>query len=187
MSQNSSFSSLEINILKSKGLDDQNIAAMNTAGISSKADFMVIGDAQTLADVAKMPLETAKKVMEWASGKTTNDSGTDKNPTILVDNSDTIYCSYCKQKQPKDYKSGDLCVSCGKQVEPIATCYWCSTSGPGKFCRSCGAVFVPIGELELALYLKSEGIAKEEIAPKLLKMTAEEKATLWEKVRRPRR
>lgn len=187
MSKDSSFSTLEINILKSKGLDDQNIAALGDAGISCKADFMVIGDAQTLADVVKIPLETAKKVMDWASGKTVTDVGGGKTPTIVIDNPDAVYCSYCKQKQPKDYKSGDLCVSCGKQVEPLATCYWCSTSGPGKFCRSCGATFVPIGELELALYLKSEGIAKEEIAPKLLKMTAEEKATLWEKVRRPRR
>lgn len=186
MSDKTQFSKLEITILKSKGMSDTGIAQLHEAGITCKADFATIGDFQTLADITGIPLEIAQKIMDWALGRNMTPATTD-TPTIMVENPDAVYCAYCQKKQPKDYKSGDLCFSCGKQVEPIATCYWCAASGPGKFCRNCGATFVPVGELELALHLKSEGIAKDEIAPRLLKMSAAEKGILWEKVRRPLR
>lgn len=179
------FSELEVNILKSKGLSEEEIQKLVNAGVKSKSDFSTVGNAETLAHLINIAPEKAQSVMTWAMG--VSSSSSDSSPTIVVDNPDIVYCAYCKSKQPKDYKSGDLCFSCGKQVEPIATCYWCATSGPGKFCRNCGATFVPVGELELALQLKSEGISKDEIAKKLVTMNEEEKRMMWEKIRRPHR
>ena len=95
-----------------------------------------------------------------------------------------VYCVYCKTRQPKDYKAGDLCPSCGKQAEPVLSCYWCNASGPGKFCRQCGARFVPTGELPLALLLKREGVSKDEIVVKLENMSDADKDALWGRVRR---
>src|SRR6185295_11060450 len=105
---------------------------------------------------------------------------------VLVDSADVVYCVHCKTKQPKDYKSGDLCLACGKQAEPILSCFWCSSSGPGKFCRSCGAEFVPTGELDLAVLLRREGLPKEEIPRKLQSLSPAEKNDLWGRVRRSR-
>ena len=47
------------------------------------------------------------------------------NP-VIIDSADIVHCCYCSARQPKDYKSGDLCVACGKQAEPVLTCFWCS-------------------------------------------------------------
>jgi len=95
-----------------------------------------------------------------------------------------VYCTHCAAKQPKDYKSGDLCIACGRQAEPILACFWCSASGPGKFCRACGARFVPTAELDLALLLRQEGLPKDEIPNRLDGMNAAEKDQLWGRVRR---
>jgi hypothetical protein len=104
----------------------------------------------------------------------------------VVDTADVVYCVHCRAKQPKDYKSGDLCGSCGKQAEPILTCFWCAASGPGRFCRQCGAEYVPTGELDLALLLKRDGLPKGDIPAKLRSMSPAEKEALWGRVRRAR-
>ena len=104
----------------------------------------------------------------------------------MLDTSDAVYCVHCRTKQPKDYKSGDLCVSCGKQAEPILACYWCSASGPGKFCRQCGAEFVATAELDLAILLKREGLPKDEVPRRLKGLSAAEKDVLWGRIRKTR-
>lgn len=179
------FSALELNILKSKGLSDSDLDAVQGAGIHSKADFNTVGDAATLCGLLpSLNADTARKVMEWATGKASV-VATASAP-VLVDSADVVYCVHCRTKQPKDYSSGDLCFSCGKQAEPVLACFWCSSTGPGKFCRSCGAEFVPTGELDLAILLRREGLPKEEIPKKLRAMNPSEKDDLWGRVRRSR-
>lgn len=183
----SEFSTLERNILKAKGLNDGTIAALQAAGVASRGDFQTIGDADTLAQlVPDIDPDVAAKVMEWATGVAAVKRNDVNGGNVLVDSADVVYCVHCKTRQPKDYKSGDLCLACGKQAEPILSCFWCSASGPGKFCRSCGAEFVPTGELDLAILLRREGIPKEEISRRLKSMTPVEKDDLWGRVRRAR-
>src|SRR5690606_1128742 len=105
---------------------------------------------------------------------------------IIVESADIVNCIHCNARQPKDYKSGDLCLSCGNQAEPVLTCHWCYASGPGKFCRSCGAEFVSSAELDLAVLMKREGEAKNSIARQLKEMSSVEKEKLWARVRRAR-
>jgi hypothetical protein len=182
-----SFSLLETNILKAKGLADEQIAALNAAGIDSRAGFQTVGDTATLLElIPTLDGEVAQKVMEWAVGATAAAAKPAMGGNVVLDTSDVVYCVHCNAKQPKDYKSGDLCSSCGRQAEPILSCYWCSASGPGKFCRSCGAEFVLPAEYDLALLLKREGLPKDEIARKLKSMPAAEKDQLWGRIRRSR-
>jgi hypothetical protein len=68
----------------------------------------------------------------------------------------------------------------------VQSCYWCGQSGPGKFCRGCGAEFVPLAEFDLAVLLKREGVAKDEISKRLYGMPTSEKDILWGRVRRVR-
>lgn len=181
----SGFSPLERNILKSKGLTEGQLEKLIAAGVGSRDDFRTVGDASTLSELAGLSAEVSGKVMAWALGS----GGTVTPPgggTFVVESGDVVNCVHCKTKQPKDYKSGDLCISCGKQAEPSFACAWCGANGPGKFCRNCGAEFVPTGELELAICLKREGVAKDEIAPRLRAMSAAEKEALWGRVRRGR-
>jgi hypothetical protein len=180
------FSPLELNILKAKGLTDAQLQKMAEVGIGGLADFATVADAATLSELVGLPAELAQKVIAWASQARPSTVGpTTGNPTgLVVESADAIHCAHCKTRQPKDYKSGDLCIACGKQAEPILACFWCGTSGPGRFCRSCGAEFVPTGELELAIQLKRDGLPKNEIPPKLRAMSPEEKDLLWGLVRR---
>ena len=181
------FSALEKNILKSKGLSDAQLKKLTKAGINSREDFKTVGDAGTLAElVAGLSKDTAAAVMAWATGGAASSSGGGNSPSVTVDSPDAVYCIHCRTKQPKDYKSGDLCVSCGKQAEPILSCYWCSASGPGKFCRQCGAEFVATSELDLAIHLKREGLSKDDVPKKLKAMTAAEKDALWGRIRKSR-
>ena len=183
------FSALEKNILKSKGLTDAQLKKLAKAGINSREDFKTVGDAATLADlVAGITKEAAAAVMAWAgSGSApTSGGGGGGSASVVVDSPDAVYCIHCRTKQPKDYNSGDLCVSCGKQAEPILSCYWCSASGPGKFCRQCGAEFVATSELDLAVHLKREGLSKDEVPKKLISMSAADKDALWGRIRKSR-
>jgi hypothetical protein len=173
------FSALEKNILKTKGLSDAQISKLAKAGVKSKDDLKTVGDAGTLAGLVKgIGADAAAAVMAWA--------GLGGGGGVVVDSAEVVFCVHCRTKQPKDYKSGDLCVSCGKQAEPILSCYWCSAGGPGRFCRSCGAEFVPTAELELAIHLKREGQPKDAIPGKLKAMSPSEKDVLWGKIRRAR-
>jgi len=173
------FSPLEKNILQSKGITAAQLMQMQKCGIRSCEDFRKVGDAATLAGLVKVSRETAEKVMSWALGTTLP-----SRKNFVVESADAMYCLHCQTKQPKDYKSGDLCVSCGKQAEPVMACYWCGATGPGKYCRQCGAEFVPTGELELALLLKREGLPKNDIPEKLRGMSAGEKDVLWGRARK---
>ena len=186
----SEFSTLEKNILKAKGLSDAQVAALTEAGVASRGDLQTVGDASTLAElVPDMDPGIASKIMEWATGRSqASAAGPSTLPTgnVLLDTADVVYCVHCHAKQPKDYKSGDLCIACGKQAEPILSCFWCSASGPGLFCRSCGAEFVPTGELDLAVLLRHEGLPKDEITKRLRTMTPADKDVLWGRVRKSR-
>lgn len=185
-----SFTPLEVNILRAKGVSDAEMELLVKAGVASRADFQTVGDVGTLLTlVPEIKPEVAASVMQWATGVAPTVPQTGGGGTtgpVLVDSADVVYCLHCKTKQPKDYKSGDLCFSCGKQAEPILSCFWCSASGPGKFCRSCGAEFVPTGEFDLAILLRREGLPKDEIPKKLRTMDAAEKDDLWGRVRRLR-
>jgi hypothetical protein len=173
------FLPVEKNILMSKGVTEAQIRAMIDKGIRCRDDFKLVGDAGTLSGLLGWSLETSAAVMSWALGIAFPQGG-----NIVVDSGDVVHCVHCGTKQPKDYKSGDLCGSCGKQAEPIMACFWCGSTGPGKFCRQCGAEFVPTGELELAILLKREGLARDEIPQKLLGMSQDQKNVLWGRARR---
>src|SRR6185369_17852674 len=179
-----SFTPLEKNILKSKGLTDAQLKKLAKAGINTREDFKTVGDAATLADlVAGIHKDVAASVIAWATGGA---AAASSGGGVVVESADAVYCIHCRTKQPKDYNSGDLCVSCGKQAEPILSCYWCSSSGPGKFCRQCGAEFVATSELDLAVHLKREGLSKDEVPKKLKAMSAAEKDALWGRIRKSR-
>jgi hypothetical protein len=189
------FSVLEQNILKAKGLTDEQVAALPGLGIASKADFATVGDASTLlALIPSLTATVAGAVMEWAIGAPAAAAGAGGAGTagsaggqrVVLDTSDAVYCVHCQAKQPKDYSSGDLCVNCGKQAEPTESCYWCGSSGPGKFCRNCGATFVPTAELDLAILLRRDGLSKDDIPKRLASMSAPDKDALWGRVRHAR-
>jgi hypothetical protein len=171
------FSRLECNILISKGLSKSQISQMEKKDIRRKEDLKVVGDALTLEELCGIPSSTGERAIAWAL------AGPSSGGTLVVESGDSVSCVSCGKRQPKDYKSGDLCVFCGKQAEPVSGCYWCGASGPGKFCRSCGATFVHTGELELAILLKRDGLSKEEIPPRLSSLSAAEKEILWGRVR----
>ena len=179
------FTTLETRILRAKGLTDDQLTAMAGLEIASKADFATVGDAATLCQLLpSLDPTVAAEVIAWATGATTT-AATSGGP-IVVESSDVVYCVHCRTKQPKDYSSGDLCTTCGKQAEPILSCYWCTSSGPGTFCRQCGAEFVPTAELDLAVLLKREGLAKDAIAVQLKSMAQADKDVLWGRVRKSR-
>jgi hypothetical protein len=193
------FTTLEQTILKAKGLTDEHLAGLAAVGITTKSDFATVGSAATLREV--MPTigaDVADRVMAWAIGAamagdaSPGSTGVAANAAagtggrVVLDTSDAVYCVHCQAKQPKDYNSGDLCVNCGKQAEPTESCYWCASSGPGKFCRSCGATFVPTAELDLALLLRRDGLAKDDIPKRLAEMSPADKDALWGRVRHAR-
>lgn len=176
---------LEQNILRAKGMTDAQVKALIESGVAARADFRTVKDADTLcALVEGLTAEVAKAVMDWAldgAAPTTGVGG------VVVDSADVVHCVHCQAKQPKDYKSGDLCGSCGKQAEPILTCFWCAASGPGRFCRACGARFISTAELELGVLLKREGLARDDIPARLEAMSVADKEVLWGRVRKSRR
>jgi len=178
-SSSSGLSALERNILLAKGMTEAAIKKMAAAGIRTRDDFRTVGDVATLAELVGASAEVAGKVMTWALGGGSGTTG----GKVVIEGGDVVNCVACGKRQPKDYKSGDLCVFCGKQAEPVFSCYWCGASGPGKFCRSCGALFVSPGELELAILLKRDGLPKEEIPVRLGRLTPAEKEALWGRVR----
>ncbi len=180
---------LEKNILKAKGVTDAQLKKMGGAGIASRADFATIGDVDTLVELTGLKRPIAEKVMAWAKGDLGTGTGGGTGGTggsVIVESADIVKCVHCGKRQPKDYHSGDLCPSCGKQAEPVSACYWCGASGPGKFCRNCAAAFVPTGELDLAILLKRDGLSKDEIPARLSAMSAAEKDALWGRARRGR-
>jgi hypothetical protein len=192
MSTENTFPLLEQSILKAKGLTPDHLAFLNSAGVLSKTDFSTIGTTATLLEIMPdLDPAVASKVMEWAVGHSASGApdpaaATSGPSKVVLDSADVTYCIHCQSRQPRDYKTGDLCPTCGKQAEPVQSCYWCGQSGPGKFCRGCGAEFVPLAEFDLAVLLKREGIPKEDIAKRLALASPSEKDILWGRVRRVR-
>ncbi len=192
------FSTLERNILRAKGLSDDQLGRLNELGIVGRSDFQTIGDLSTLLELMPdLDLAVAVRLLEWALPATApvvpgSAAGDAADPPaghegrLMVDSSDSVYCVHCQFKQPKDYTPGDLCPNCGLQAEPIETCYWCGSAGPGRFCRVCGAAFVSTAELSLAVMLRRDGVAKDDIPPRLKLMGQSEKDALWGRVRRAR-
>jgi hypothetical protein len=184
------FSILERNILKAKGLTEEQLATLGEIGVQGRADFEQIGTVLTLLELLpELDPGVATRVLEWALPAAAVASPPPVAvalPAITVDSPDVVYCTNCNHKQPKDYTPGDLCVNCGRQAEPIEQCFWCGASGPGKRCRNCGAKFVPTAELSLALLLRRDGVAKDDIPRRLLDATTEEKDEMWGRVRRAR-
>jgi len=176
------FTPLQKNILAGKGMTPKQIERLVAKGVHSKADLKQVGDAATLAELVGVSAEVAGRVMAWGLGA--EKAAIPANDQIVVASADIILCVHCNTKQPKDYKSGDLCVACGKQAEPIMACFWCGAKGPGRFCRQCGAEFVPTAELELGILLKREGVAKDEIPVRLRSLSKTEKDVLWGRARR---
>ena len=180
------FTPLERSILGTKGLTGEQLDALGALGVASKSDFATIGDAGTLQQLLPgLDPTVASGVMAWASGAGQSVAASGQAP-IVLESADVVHCVHCHTKQPKDYSSGDQCTSCGKQAEPILSCYWCTSSGPGTFCRQCGAEFVATADLDLAMLLKREGVAKEAVAVQLKSMTQAEKDVLWGRVRKSR-
>lgn len=191
------FSILERNILRAKGLSDEQLGRLNELGIVGRAEFQTVGDLSTLLELMPdLELAVAVRVLEWALPTATPAVGVsgpdeaaplrDVAGQLVINSSDSVYCVHCQFKQPKDYTPGDLCPNCGLQAEPIETCYWCGSSGPGRFCRVCGAAFVSTAELSLAVLLRRDGVAKDDIPPRLNLMSQSEKDALWGRVRRAR-
>ncbi|MEK7403822.1 MAG: zinc ribbon domain-containing protein [Acidobacteriota bacterium] len=174
------FTPLEKNILISKGLTEKGIGRLAEKGVRGKKELKLVGDAGTLAELAGVRPEVAQRVMSWALGGVAISA----RGEIVVQAGDVVLCIHCNAKQPKDYKSGDLCGACGKQAEPIMACFWCGATGPGRFCRQCGAEFVPTPDLELGILLKREGVPKSDIPEKLRRMSQTEKDALWGRARR---
>ena len=181
------FTDLEKNILRAKGVGEAELEKLVARGIGSRGDFATVGDVQTLVELTGLSPELATRVMTWAVGPSVVAAPpVGPVPNVVVHAGDAVLCMHCQAKQPKDYRSGDLCGACGKQAEPILACFWCAATGPGRFCRQCGAEFVATGELELALLLKREGYPKDQIVPRLMAMTPADKEVLWGRVRKAR-
>ncbi len=191
------FTILERTILKAKGLSEEQLNALGTMGVQGRADFAQIGTVVTLLELLPdLDPDVAARVLEWALPAAPAPAApitpagpaapADPLPAILVDSSDAVLCANCRFKQPKDYTPGDLCVNCGRQAEPIEQCFWCGASGPGRFCRNCGATFVRVAELPLALLLRRDGLSKDDIPRRLAEATDEDKEQLWGRVRRAR-
>jgi len=107
-----------------------------------------------------------------------------ESKNIIVESGDVVRCVHCGTKQPKDYKSGDLCGTCGKQADRSWPATGADPPVPADSCRQCGAEFVPTGELELAILLKRDGLPKDEIPRRLEGLSKEEKDVLWGRARR---
>lgn len=140
------FNTLERNILRAKGLSDEQLGRLSELGIVGRADFQTVGDLSTLLELMPdLDLAVAVRLLEWAlpaapmvpggAVKDSADASQSHEGRLVIDSSDSVYCVHCQFKQPKDYTPGDLCPNCGLQAEPIETCYWCGSAGPGRFCR----------------------------------------------------
>ncbi|APA93696.1 hypothetical protein VSP10_13775 [Myroides odoratimimus] len=185
------FPKLLEHILCKKGATLEDIKALAEAGIMTKEDFVIIGDTRTLIEITAMNVETAHIIMQWALGTQASTGigvaeSIAKQEAVVIESADIVKCTHCQAKQPKDYKVGDLCLSCGLQAEPVHNCYWCLSTGPGQFCRTCGAEFVASSDYEVALQLKMEGESKSSIGKLVKEMTAIEKENIWAKIRKGR-
>ena len=193
------FSTLERNILRAKGLTDDHLTRLADLGVLGRDDFQTVGDLGTLLELMPdLDMGVAERVLDWAVPPAPSSpaagglgvpltAGAQAIPTgVVLNTSDTVFCIHCGTRQPKDYSPGDLCTNCGLQAEPVETCYWCGASGPGRYCRACGAAFVSTAEFSLALLLRRDGVSRDDIPRRLDTMSQSEKEALWGRVRRAR-
>lgn len=83
-------------------------------------------------------------------------------------------CESCEATQPVDWKSGDLCSSCGAIARREKRCHWCVQYTPdGRFCRSCGGETVNDEHFGAARMLKASGVDRFSIPERLVKLDAE--------------
>lgn len=88
---------------------------------------------------------------------------------------ENIFCTHCQAIQPRDWKSGDLCINCGNAVRGEVRCYWCVQWTPeGKFCRTCGTELVENALFGAARMLKHGGVDKFILPQKLKELPAEQ-------------
>src|SRR5262249_1026218 len=113
------FTTLEKNILTAKGLGPEQLEALAAARLVTKDDLQTGGDPATLCElVPGIDPAVADRVMTWATGRAAAAAAGPAVPQspagkVLLDTADVVYCTHCAAKQPKDYKSGDLCIACG--------------------------------------------------------------------------
>src|SRR5260370_18922667 len=117
------FSPLEKSILTAKGLTAAQLDVLIAVGVASRQDLQTVGDAGTLMElVREIDAATAAKVMEWVTGRATPAPAAQASTSsVIIDSADIVHCCYCSARQPKDYKSGDLCLACRNQPEPVLT------------------------------------------------------------------
>ena len=126
---------LERNILKLKGVTEDQLDAMGAAGIATRADFATVGDATTLlALVPGLKPAVADIVMAWAQGRqpphgaaaaaaapsasvqlAAAPSAAAAKPAILLASPELV-CPHCQAKQPKGRKIEEMCASCGQRL-----------------------------------------------------------------------
>ncbi len=131
---------LERNVLKIKGVSEEMLDAIGAAGISSRADFAVVGDAATLcALVPGLKPALAEIVMAWAQGPpaaapvllaaappsasasaapsaaSAPAATAAAKPAISLAPPDII-CTHCRTKQPKGRKYEEMCAACGQRL-----------------------------------------------------------------------
>jgi hypothetical protein len=83
-------------------------------------------------------------------------------------------CESCEATQPADWKSGDLCSSCGAIARREKRCHWCVQYTPdGRFCRSCGGETVSDEHFGAARMLKASGVDQFSIPERLAKLDTE--------------
>jgi hypothetical protein len=179
-------SALERNILRAKGVSEADLKRLAEVGIKSKADFHTVGDATTLVELTAVSATVAERVMQWAlttalapPSAELSGASVSSPPSHGANGAAAATPTQAAAMTPTQ----DVAIE-SVATEPILTCFWCSSSGQGRFCRRCGAEFVPTGELELALLLKREGILKQDISVKLKMLSPEDKEQLWGRVRR---
>ncbi|MFN7975519.1 MAG: hypothetical protein U0166_24800 [Acidobacteriota bacterium] len=80
-------------------------------------------------------------------------------------------CERCGAPQPRDWKAGDLCTSCGGAARAETRCAACTVATPeGKFCRACGAPLVPRHLYGAARMLRAGGVDSFDLARRVLEL-----------------
>jgi len=88
---------------------------------------------------------------------------------------DRAICEQCGRPQPRDWVPGDLCVACGSVVRREVRCAWCAQWTPAvRFCRTCGCEVVSSELYGAARMLKSAGVDRFSLAPRLRALDPEQ-------------
>ncbi|MEW6744636.1 MAG: hypothetical protein AB1486_17920 [Planctomycetota bacterium] len=83
-------------------------------------------------------------------------------------------CEQCGEKQPPEWKAGDLCVACGGSVRREIRCAWCTGWTPAaSYCRSCGCEIIGETEYGAARMLKEAGVDRFSMAERIRGLDAD--------------